>query len=130
MLFFIRLPRTIGISAYSASQKREFLSMIQIPPAVSVAVPMNTRTPSLDYLYIHAYRFSNKTYKIGIEGHLIDGVPVKIYSPEKTMVVCFKFRNKIGMGVPLEAVKLYKTIKNSTSANCSTNTQRVAWSQM
>ena len=76
--------------------------MTQIPPAVSVAVPMNSRTPSLDYLYIHTYRFSNETYKIGTEGHLIDGVPVKIYSPEKTMVDCFKFRNKIGMGVPLK----------------------------
>jgi hypothetical protein len=38
-------------------------------------------------------------------------VPVKIYSPEKTLADCFKFRNKIGMDVILEALKLYKTRK-------------------
>jgi len=42
---------------------------------------------------------------------MIDGVPVKIYSSEKTLVDCFKFRNKIGMDVVLEALKLYKTRK-------------------
>ncbi len=35
-------------------------------------------------------------------------MPVKIYNPEKTLVDCFKFRNKIGMDVMLEALKLYK----------------------
>ena len=47
----------------------------------------------------------------GIEEHPIDGVPVKVYSPEKTLADCFKFRNKIGMDVVLEALKLYKTRK-------------------
>jgi hypothetical protein len=41
----------------------------------------------------------------------IDGVRVKVYSPEKTLADCFKFRNKIGMDVVLEAFKLYKSRK-------------------
>jgi predicted transcriptional regulator of viral defense system len=53
----------------------------QIPPAVSVAVSRNSRPPSLDNPPIQAYRFSADAYKAGIEGHLIDGVSVKIYSP-------------------------------------------------
>jgi hypothetical protein len=38
-------------------------------------------------------------------------VTVRIYSPEKTLADCFKFRNKLGMDVVLEALKLYKTRK-------------------
>jgi len=83
----------------------------QIPHYVSVAVPRDSRMPSLDYPPIQAHRFSDEAYKSGIVEHMIDGVPVKIYSPEKTLADCFKFRNKIGMDVVLEALKLYKTRK-------------------
>ena len=86
-------------------------SQPRFPHAVSVAVPRNSRVPSLDYPPIQAHRFSNKAYNSGIEEHLIDGVSVKIYSPEKTLADCFKFRNKIGMDVVLEALKLYKERK-------------------
>ena len=81
----------------------------QIPHEVSVAVPRDSRVPSLDYPPIRTHRFSREAYKPGIETHLIDGVPVKIYGREKTLADCFKFRNKIGMDVVLEAVKLHKT---------------------
>ena len=81
----------------------------QIPHVVSVAVPRDSRTPSLTYPPIQAHRFSNESYKSGIENHSIDGVPVKIYNPEKTLADCFKFRNKIGMEVVLEALKFYKS---------------------
>lgn len=83
----------------------------QIPHAVSVAVRRNSRIPSLEYPPIQAHRFSNEAYASGIEEHLIDGVPVRIYNPEKTLADCFKFRNRIGMDVSLEALKLYKTRK-------------------
>ncbi len=81
----------------------------QIPHEVSVAVPRDSRAPVLDYPPIRTHRFSNEAYQPGIEKHLIDGVPVKVYSHEKTLADCFKFRNKIGMDVVLEALKLYKT---------------------
>ena len=80
----------------------------QIPREVSVAVPKDSRTPSLDYPPIKAHKFSHEAYGPGIETHQLDGAPVKIYNPEKTLVDCFKFRNKIGMDVVLEALKLHK----------------------
>ena len=83
----------------------------QVPHMVFVAVPRGSRTPSLDHPPIQAHRFSNEAHKSGIEEHPIDGVPVKVYSTEKTLADCFKFRNKIGMDVVLEALKLYKTRK-------------------
>ena len=80
----------------------------QIPHVVSVAVPRESRTPSLEYPPVQAHRFSNDAYNSGIENHSFDGVPVKIYTPEKTLADCFKFRNKIGMDVVIEALKLYR----------------------
>ena len=83
----------------------------QIPHEVSVAVPRDSRMPSLDFPPVHAHKFSEAAFKAGIEEHRIDGVPVRIYSPEKTLADCFKFRNKIGMDVVLEALKLCKVRK-------------------
>ncbi len=83
----------------------------QVPHVVSVAVPRNARMPSLDYPPVEVHKFSTKAYKAGIEEHLVDGVPVKVYNPEKTLADCFKFRNKIGMDVVLEALRLYRIRK-------------------
>ncbi|HUV12695.1 MAG TPA: type IV toxin-antitoxin system AbiEi family antitoxin domain-containing protein [Acidobacteriota bacterium] len=83
----------------------------QIPHEVSVAVPRDSRLPSLDYPPIQAHKFSNASYISGIEEHLIDEVPVQVYCAEKTLADCFKFRNTTGMDVVLEALKLYKTRK-------------------
>ncbi len=79
----------------------------QVPHVVYVAVPRGARRPSLDFPPIQAHKFSNEAYKAGIEEHVIDGVAVKVYCPEKTLADCFKFRNKIGVDVVLEALKLY-----------------------
>ena len=65
--------------------------------------------PKLAYPPVQAHRFSNEAYSSGIEKHIIDGVSVKIYTPEKTLADCFKFRNKLGMDVVIEALRLYKS---------------------
>lgn len=81
----------------------------QIPHEISVAVPRNARMPSLDSPPVRAYKFSDEAFKAGIEKHQIDGVSVQIYSIEKTLADCFKYRNKLGMDVILEALKLYRS---------------------
>ena len=81
----------------------------QIPREVSVAVARGSRVPELDYPPLRAHRFSGEAYGSGIETHLIDRIPVKVYNREKTLADCFKFRNKIGMDVVLEALKLHST---------------------
>jgi predicted transcriptional regulator of viral defense system len=104
----LRFPNAI-ICLISALAYHEITT--QIPHSVSVAVPRNSRQPSLDYPPLLVHRFSDQAYNAGFEEHKIDGVSVKIYSPEKTLADCFKFRNKIGMDVVLEALKLYKARK-------------------
>lgn len=77
----------------------------QIPHEVSVAVSRSARMPSLDSPPVHAYKFSDEAFTAGIDKHQIDGVTVQIYSLEKTLADCFKYRNKLGMDVVLEALK-------------------------
>lgn len=83
----------------------------QIPHSVSIAMPRGAETPRVDYPPISVHRFSENALKTGIETHQIDGVSINIYCPEKTLADCFKFRNKLGMDIVLEALRLYKARK-------------------
>lgn len=83
----------------------------QIPHEVFIAVSRKSRPPKIDFPPISIYKFSDATYSEGYEIHIIDSVPVKIYCAEKTIADCFKFRNKIGMDIVIEALKMYRTRK-------------------
>jgi len=80
----------------------------QIPHEVHLALPRGAEEPRLDYPPIKTYRFTDEAFTGGVEIHELDGISVRIYSPEKTLADCFKFRNKIGIDTALEAVRLYR----------------------
>jgi predicted transcriptional regulator of viral defense system len=80
----------------------------QVPHVVHVALVPGTEPPRLEHPPVRVSWFSGKVYSEGIEAHDIDGVPVRVYSPEKTLADCFKHRNKIGIDVAVEALKLYR----------------------
>ncbi len=80
----------------------------QIPHEVDLALPRTSRHPKLAYPPLHIYRFSNNAFKAGIQEQQIEGVTVRVYSPEKTLADCFKYRNKIGLDVALEALRIYR----------------------
>jgi|SRR5208283_1071356 len=80
----------------------------QVPHEVSIAISRDSRIPRIHYPPVAVHKFAPESFKAGVEEQLIDGVVVRIYNPEKTLADCFKFRNKIGMEVVLEAIKLYK----------------------
>jgi predicted transcriptional regulator of viral defense system len=104
----LRLPKAV-VCLISALAWHEMTT--QIPHRVSVAMPRPSRPPYLDHPPIETHYFSGAAYQEGIEEHPIDGVAVRIYSPEKTLADCFKFRNRLGMDVTLEALKLYRARK-------------------
>lgn len=79
----------------------------QIPHQIYFALPRDVKTPKIQNPPIRVFHFSQKSYKEGIVEHELDGVKVNIYNREKTIADCFKFREKIGMDVALEAVKDY-----------------------
>lgn len=77
----------------------------QAPFEVWMAIDEKARVPKQDALHLHIVRFSGKALTSGIEQHSIERVPVQVYSPAKTVVDCFKYRNKIGLEVALEALR-------------------------
>ena len=79
----------------------------QIPHQVYFALPRDVKTPKIQYPPISVFHFSEEPYQAGIVEHELDGVKVEIYDREKTVADCFKFRQKVGMDVALEALKDY-----------------------
>lgn len=76
----------------------------QAPFEVWLAIANKARPPKLDYPPLRIIRFSEGLLREGVEEHNVDGVPVKVTSIARTVVDCFKFRNKIGLDVALEAL--------------------------
>lgn len=79
----------------------------QIPHYVYVAYQQGWKQPKVDYPPLKIYRYSKKSFEVGIEYHEMNGIKVPVYSAAKTVVDCFKFRNKIGLQVAVEALKDY-----------------------
>lgn len=80
----------------------------QVPHEVQVALPRGAEQPRLDYPPLRIYRFSGKSFTEGAEDHELDKIRVRIYSPEKTLADCFKFRNQVGLDTVVEALRLYR----------------------
>jgi predicted transcriptional regulator of viral defense system len=101
----VRSPRSV-ICLLSALSFHNITTAI--PHKIAIAVSRGSQTPKIDSLPLDVHRFSKAAFESGIEEHNIDGATVRIYNKEKTLADCFKFRNKIGMDIVLESLKLYK----------------------
>lgn len=101
----LRIPRAV-ICLVSALSFHNITT--QVPHAVSIALEKGAQTPRIDYPPVSVHRYSIQSLTAGVEDHLIDGVTVHFFSKEKTIADCFKFRNKLGMDIVLEALKLYR----------------------
>lgn len=78
----------------------------EIPHSIYFAVKSGKEKPKIDFPPTRIFSFSKETISAGVESHEIAGVRVNIFSPEKTVADCFKFRHKIGMEVAIEALKM------------------------
>ncbi len=76
----------------------------QSPFEVWLAIPNKARAPKMDYPPLRIVRFSGAALTDGIEEHQIDGVTVRVTNVARTVADCFKFRNKIGLDVAMEAL--------------------------
>jgi len=77
----------------------------QSPHEIWIAINGRAWSPKIDYLHLRVVRFSGAAFNEGQEQHVIEGVPVRIYNPAKTVADCFKYRNKIGLDVAIEALR-------------------------
>jgi predicted transcriptional regulator of viral defense system len=80
----------------------------QVAHEVYLAVERDSEPPRIEYPPVRLFFFSGPAFHEGIEQPKLDGFRVRIYSPEKTVADVFKFRNKLGMDVALEALRLWR----------------------
>jgi predicted transcriptional regulator of viral defense system len=80
----------------------------QLPREVWIAVSTKAWRPQVGGLPVRVVRFSGRALAEGVESRTIEGVPVRLYGAAKTVADCFKYRNKIGLDVALEALREYR----------------------
>ena len=97
-----RVPHGV-ICLLSALQFHEIGT--QLPHEIWIAIESKAAKPKIEYPPVRVMRFSGKALSEGIEEHTIEGVTTKVYNKAKTIADCFKYRNKIGLDVALEALK-------------------------
>lgn len=101
-----RIPRGV-ICLVSALSFHELTT--QVPHAVDVALERGARQPRIEHPPVRFFWFSGAAFHEGVESHVLDGQEVHVYGPEKTLADCFKYRNKVGMDVVLEALRLWRS---------------------
>ncbi len=101
----IRVPRAV-VCLISALAYHGLTT--QVPHSVNIALPSHSQVPKIDGILVRVFWYSEPSFSSGIDLVSIDGVPVRIYSPEKTIADCFKYRNKIGLDVAIEALRNYR----------------------
>src|SRR5258705_13432110 len=95
----IRIPRAV-VCLISALAHHGLTT--QIPHAIDIALPSHARVPKVDAVPLRVSWYPEPSFRAGVEAVAIDDVSVKIYSAEKTIADCFKYRNKIGLDVAIE----------------------------
>ena len=108
----MKIPKGV-ICLISALSYHEITN--EIPHEIYLALPRGAEPPRLDYPPLRIFWFSGPAFEEGVEHHDVDGIPMKVYNPEKTLADCFKYRNKIGLDVVLEALKFYRQSKRFKS---------------
>jgi predicted transcriptional regulator of viral defense system len=97
-----KIPNGV-VCLLSALSFHEFTT--QLPHQIWIAVERGKWEAGLRDLPIRIFEFSGKAFSEGIEKHRIEGGTAKVYCPEKTVADCFKYRNKIGLDVAMEALR-------------------------
>ncbi|TPL02150.1 type IV toxin-antitoxin system AbiEi family antitoxin domain-containing protein [Mesorhizobium sp. B2-4-16] len=98
-----RVPKGV-ICLVSALQFHEIT--LQLPRTVWIAIGSKDRKPTIDHPPIRVARFGEKALRLGVNTHIIDSVPVRIFDPAKSIVDCFRFRNTVGLDVAMEALRM------------------------
>ena len=101
-----RVPRAV-ICLASALAMHELTT--QIPRTVDIALPPGGSSPRFRHPPVRVHRFSGDSMTEGVESRIADGVTIRLFNAEKTIADCFKFRNRIGLDIALEALRLYRS---------------------
>jgi len=101
----IRIPRAV---VCLVSALVHYGLTTQVPHAVDIALPSHAQVPKVDGVPLRVFWYPESSFRAGADLISVDDVPVRIYSPEKTIADCFKYRNKIGLDIAIEALRAYR----------------------
>jgi predicted transcriptional regulator of viral defense system len=101
----LRIPRAV-ICLISALAHHRLTT--EVPHTVDVALPGHAQIPKAGGIPLRVFWYSEPSFSAGAQAVSIDGVAVRIYSPEKSIADCFKYRNKIGLDVAVQALRTYR----------------------
>ena len=101
-ILFNRAPKAI-LFLLSALEFHHITT--QIPRKIYIALPKGWKKPKIDEVPLDVFFLSNHLYDLGIEKCFLNNQTIKVYDIEKTIVDCFRFRNRIGLDIALEALK-------------------------
>ena len=97
-----RVPHGV-VALLSALEFHELTT--QTPNFIWVAIDHKARLPKIDYPPIRFVRFSDRMLDFGVEKSKTNNATIRVYSPAKTVADCFRFRNKIGLDIAIEALR-------------------------
>jgi predicted transcriptional regulator of viral defense system len=104
--YLAQLGARIPLGVICLSSALQFHQMTTVSPwKVHLMLPVGTATPKIEYPPTDIIFSSGKAYSEGIEEKMVEGVNIKVTSIAKTIVDCFKYRNKTGIDIALEALK-------------------------
>ena len=86
----------------------------QVPIKHWVALPRGAYKPKIHEYSMQYCLLKSKAFDLGVEKHSIYGTEIRVFNPSKTVVDCFKYRNKIGLDVAIEALKESLRSKKAT----------------
>ena len=108
----IKIPQAI-FCLLTALQIHEITT--QLPRQIWIAMPRGSHVPKLDYPPIKMIQCSANIYSIGVEIIEYEKQTIRVYSPAKTVVDCFKYRNTVGLDVAIEALREVRAQKKATA---------------
>ena len=88
----------------------------QIPSAVQIALPRKVRPPRIDQPRIQVFKMSDTAFQAGVEVHTMAGAQIAVFGVAKTVADCFRYRNRIGLDVALEALQEVVRTRAATPA--------------
>jgi len=86
----------------------------QLPSQVWIAIAKGVWRPQVDYPRLRIVHMSGAPMTTAVDEHVVEGVPVHVFSPAKTVADCFRFRNRIGVDVAIEALRVYHRERRGT----------------
>ena len=98
----LRVPRGV-VCLLSALRFHDLTT--QAPFEIWMAIDVKARRPKEEIIPLRIVRFSGEALSAGVEAHEVEGIDVRVYNPAKTVADCYKYRNKIGLDVAIEALR-------------------------